>query len=156
MKCTLPYVGNTKKYLKRGVKLLMPTKLKGMTSLEIAIIVAIVLAIAVAAAWYLYSTFSATIGSSPIVAVRAAYAFSNGTIRVELMNTGGSTVVIGDADVLDKRFGTRAGGFITVPPGANAVVYIDTGLPLRPGSIIQGKLNTRSGHVIPFSARVLY
>jgi Tfp pilus assembly protein PilE len=37
----------------------MPTKVKGMTSIEIAILVAIVLAIAVAAGWYLYTTFAA-------------------------------------------------------------------------------------------------
>ena len=37
----------------------MPTKLKGMASLEIAIIVAIVLVIAVAVGWWLYTTFIA-------------------------------------------------------------------------------------------------
>ena len=38
----------------------MPAKVKGMTSLEIAIIVAIVLIIAVAVGWYLYTTFVAS------------------------------------------------------------------------------------------------
>jgi type IV pilus assembly protein PilA len=43
----------------------MPTKVKGMTSIEIAILVAIVLAIAVAVGWYLYTTFAASVGSQP-------------------------------------------------------------------------------------------
>ena len=135
----------------------MPAKVKGMTSLEIAIIVAIVLVIAVAAAWYLYSTFAATIGSSPMLRVVSAHAFWNGTIVVELINTGGTSVVLAaDADVLDRKYLIRGGGFITIPPGGFAVVYIDTGSWLRPGAIIQGKLLTRSGYIIPFSARVLY
>jgi len=43
----------------------MPTKVKGMTSLEIAIIVAIVLIIAVAVGWYLYTTFVASTTGQP-------------------------------------------------------------------------------------------
>jgi len=34
------------------------SKTKGMTSLEVAIIVAIVLVIAIAVGWYLYTTFA--------------------------------------------------------------------------------------------------
>jgi len=133
----------------------MPTKVKGMTSLEIAIIVAIVLAIAVAAAWYLYSTFVATVGSSPIVSVRSAYAFSNGTIVVEVVNTGSASVTLISAEVIDRRYPIRE-GHATIGPSGVATVHIDTGRYLRPGSIIQSKLITAQGHAIPFSARVLY
>ena len=133
----------------------MPTKLKGMTSLEIAIIVAIVLAIAVAAAWYLYTTFSATIGASPTLHVVSAYAFPNGTIRVEVMNTGSSHVTIIGAYVFDRRYNLRDNRWVGVGPSGHAVVYIDTGRWIRLGSIIQGKLITENGNAIPFSARVI-
>jgi len=134
----------------------MPTKLKGMTSLEIAVIVAIVLAIAVAAAWYLYSTFASTIGSNPVVSVRSAYAFANGTIVVEVVNTGSATVTIVRAEVFDRRYPLRNNAVYTLEPGAAITVYVDVDRWLRPGSIIQGKLLTISGHNIPFSARVLH
>jgi len=156
VKCTLPYVSNTKKHLKRGVKPLMPTKLKGMTSLEIAIIVAIVLAIAVAAAWYLYSTFASTIGSNPMVSVRSAYAFSNGTIRVEVVNTGSSPVYITQAFVIDRTYTVRWGTVGVGAGGGTATVFVDTGRWMGQGTIIQGRLITREGYSIPFSARVLY
>jgi len=133
----------------------MPTKVKGMTSLEIAIIVAVVLAIAVAAAWYLYSTFAATIGSNPMVSVRAAYAFQNGTIRVDLVNTGSSPVQITHAFVIDRIYNIRGGWPWVGPHGGFATVYIDTGRWMGLGSIIQGKLITRDGYNIPFTARVV-
>ena len=153
MKCTLPYVDNTKKHLKRGVKSLMPAKVKGMTSLEIAIIVAVVLAIAVAAAWYLYTTFSATIGSTPLVSVRAAYAFSNGTIVVAVTNTGSSNVYITQAFVFDRIYDVRGGTVVVGALGWSNTVYIDTGLSMAPGTIIQGRLITNDGYNIPFTAR---
>ncbi len=57
----------------------MPTKLKGMTSLEIAIIVAIVLIIAVAVGWYLYTTFVASTTGQPRLNVVSAELSTNGT-----------------------------------------------------------------------------
>ena len=134
----------------------MPTKVKGMTSLEIAIIVVVVLAIAVAVAWYLYSTFAATIDSSSLVAVTSAVAFTNGTIRVDLLNRGSTVVRIADAFVFDRMYTVRGGRVISIDPaGGTATVYIDTGRWPRIGSIIQGKLITENGNAIPFSARVI-
>ena len=130
----------------------MPTKLKGMISLEIAIIVGIVLAIAVAAAWYLYSTFSATIGSNPKLHVVSAYAYGDGTIEVRLMNTGGRGVSIIGAELFGSRYPLK-GGSAYVPPMGETIVYIDTGMWIRHGAIIEGKLITEDGYVIPFTAR---
>jgi hypothetical protein len=115
VKCVLPYVGNTTKYLKRGVKPLMPTKVKGMTSIEIAILVAIVLAIAVAVAWYLYTTFAASVGSQPNIRIVSAVAFTNGTIRIEVVNTGSSGVYIGKLRCLVHLYPTRDGGGLGSP-----------------------------------------
>jgi len=134
----------------------MPTKLKGMTSLEIAIIVAVVLAIAVAAAWYLYSTFAATVGSSAVVRVNSAHAFANGTIVVVVTNTGSTPVYITQAFVYDRIYTVRGGSVGVGALGGTATVYVDTGRGMAPGTIIQGRLITRDGYNIPFSARVVY
>ncbi len=132
----------------------MPTKVKGMTSIEIAIIVAIVLAIAIAVGWYLYTTFSASVGSQPHLRVVSAVAFSNGTIRLEVMNTGTIGVSIIRAQVFEVMYTVR-GGSVWVGPGGHVVVFVDTGRGLRRGSVIQGVLITDGGHSAPFSARVV-
>ena len=133
----------------------MPAKVKGMTSLEIAVIVAIVLAIAVAAAWYLYTTFASSIGSNPVLRVVSTVAFTNGTIRLEVMNLGNTFINIYGAQVFDTTYRVR-GLYVGVSAGGGfAVVYIDTGRSVRRGTIIQGKLLTEDGHIIPFSARVI-
>ena len=132
----------------------MPTKVKGMTSLEIAIIVAIVLAIAVAAAWYLYSTFAATIGSSPILRVVSATAFTNGTIVVEVVNTGSSRIFIYGCYVFDRTFPVR-GGSVYVGTNDHVRVYVDINQWIREGTIVQGRLLTGEGYSIPFSARTV-
>jgi len=81
----------------------MPTKLKGMTSLEIAIIVAIVLIIAVAVGWYLYTTFVATTGGQPRLNVVSAEitGASSGSPKLTLIlvNPGPVDVQILNAEV---------------------------------------------------------
>jgi hypothetical protein len=133
----------------------MPAKVKGMTSLEIAIIVAIVLAIAVAAAWYLYTTFGAVVAGQPLIRVTSAVAFSNGTIRVEIVNTGSAPVQVMRAEVFDTLYPLRNNALYTLEPGWAIAVYVDTNRWMLQGSIIQGKLITEDGYVIPFSARVI-
>jgi type IV pilus assembly protein PilA len=134
----------------------MPTKVKGMTSIEIAILVAIVLAIAVAAGWYLYTTFAAAAGSQPLLRIVSAVAFTNGTIRIELANTGSVSVNITQAEVFDTLYPLRDNRWIWLGPSAQVAVFVDTRRAIRPGSIIQGKLITSEGQVIPFTARVLF
>ena len=132
----------------------MPTKVKGMTSLEIAVLVGVVLAIAIAVAWYLYSTFGASIGSQPYLRVTSAVAFGNGTIRVTVINTGSIGVSINRAEVYGRMYNLR-GGWIWVGPSGEVTVNIDTGVWARLGSIIHGRLMTDGGHTVPFSARVI-
>ena len=115
----------------------------------------IVVTIAVAAAWYLYTTFVATIGSNPNLRVVSAKAFTNGTVVVEVVNTGSTREYITGAYVMDKFYGIR-GGPVYMSPGTQVAVYIDTGRWIRPGSIIQGRLVAESGYSVPFSARVLW
>ena len=64
-------------------------KTKGMTSLEIAVIVAIVLIIAVAVGWYIYTTFVASTTGQPILIVKRAEILDGGhTVLLEVINPG--------------------------------------------------------------------
>jgi type IV pilus assembly protein PilA len=133
----------------------MPTKVKGLTSIEVAILVAVVLVIAVAAGWYLYTTFGAVATSQPLLRIVSAVAFTNGTIRIELANIGSVSVNITQAEVFDTLYPLRDNSWIWLGPSAQVAVFVDTSRAILPGSIIQGKLLTSEGLTIPFSARVL-
>jgi hypothetical protein len=87
----VPNGGTTKKYLKRDVQTTMPTKLKGMTSLEIAILVAVVLIIAVAVGWYVYTTFIASASGQPRITILSAEIIVSGgppQLKVRIANPG--------------------------------------------------------------------
>jgi uncharacterized protein (UPF0333 family) len=132
----------------------MPTKVKGMTSIEIAILVAIVLVIAVAVGWYLYTTFAASVGAQPVIRVLSATAWWNGTIIVKVANTGSTHVNIIAAEVFGEVYRVR-GGFVVIPPGGETPIYIDTGRWIRQGSLVQGRLITEGGQTFPFTARTV-
>jgi type IV pilus assembly protein PilA len=132
----------------------MSTKVKGMTSIEIAILVAVVLVIAVAVAWYLYTTYVASVGTQPVLRILSATAYWNGTIVVEVANVGSTPVNIWFAEVFGQIYPIR-GNWLWVYPGGHATVYIDTGRWIRQGSIVQGRLITEGGYSFPFTARTV-
>ena len=160
----MPYVGNTTKYLKRDVQPLMPTKLKGMTSLEIAIIVAIVLIIAVAVGWYLYTTFVATTGGQPRLNVVSAEinGTSSGSPRLTLIlvNPGPVDVQINSAEVAGQTVslsctiisGSGSGSVIGV--GAQARCTGTVGVTATPGTMLPGRVILSGGQSFPFNAVV--
>ena len=159
----MPYVGDTTKYLKRDVHTLMPTKLKGMTSLEIAIIVAIVLIIAVAVGWYLYTTFVATTGGQPRLNVVSAEI--NGTssgspkLTLILVNPGPVDVQILNAEVAGQSVtltctiqGGGSGDVIGV--GKQATCTGTVGVSATPGTMLPGRVILSGGQSFPFNAVV--
>jgi len=148
----LPYVGGTTKYLKGDVHTLMPTKVKGMTSLEIAIIVAIVLVIAVAVGWYLYTTFVASVSGQPRLNVVSAELFSStGELRLVVVNPGPVDVQIGNIEI---------GGVVvsytrTILVGRNDTLTVTvTGITATPGTMLPGRVILSGGQSFPFSAVV--
>jgi hypothetical protein len=168
----LPYVGDTTKYLKRGVQPLMPTKLKGMTSLEIAIIVAIVLVIAVAVGWYLYTTFIASTGGQPRLNVVSSEI--NGTssgspkLKLILVNPGPVEVQISNAEVAgqpvtltcnpmrpsDKVSSASGGGYV-IGVGSQAECTGPVGsITATPGTMLPGRVILSGGQSFPFNAVV--
>ena len=148
----MPYVGGTTKYLKGDVHTLMPTKLKGMTSLEIAIIVAIILIIAVAVGWYLYTTFVAAAGGQPrLNVVSAELSSSTGELKLVLVNPGPVDVQIGSVEIAGQvvtvtrtiRVGEREDVPVTV-----------TGVTAVPGTMLPGRVILSGGQSFPFNAVV--
>ena len=150
----MPYVGDTTKYLKRDVHPLMPTKLKGMTSLEIAIIVAIVLVIAVAVGWYLYTTFVATATGQPRLNIVSAEITGN-TLTLLVVNPGPVDAQIDKAEVAGKLVSLNCGGGNVIKIGKNATCTGTVeGLSAVPGTMLSGRVILSSGHSFIFNAAV--
>ncbi len=129
----------------------MPTKVKGMTSLEIAIIVAIVLVIAVAVGWYLYTTFVASVSGQPRLNVVSAELYTDGTLRLVLVNPGPVDVQIGNIEI---------GGVVvsvteTIRVGRNQTLTVSVaGITATPGTMLPGRVILSGGQSFPFSAVV--
>ncbi len=136
----------------------MPAKVKGMTSIEIAVLVAIVLAIAIAVGWYLYTTFGAAVGKEPYIKVVSATAYTWGVIEIVLYNTGSTGAYIWGAEVFGEYIPwdrlRYPDGTHYIGPSGNLRVVIETGRWIRQGSIVQGRLILEGGNYVPFSARV--
>jgi type IV pilus assembly protein PilA len=157
----LPYVGDTTKYLKRGVNPLMPTKPKGMTSLEIAIIVAIVLIIAVAVGWYLYTTFVASTTGQPRLNVVSAE-LSNRTrqLNLTLVNPGPVEVQISTIEIAGQTVTpscttqSSSSSTLVIKVGDQAKCTANVGLSVTPGTMLPGRVILSGGQSFPFSALV--
>jgi len=129
----------------------MPTKLKGMTSLEIAIIVAIVLIIAVAVGWYLYTTFVASIGGQPRLNVVSAELYSStGQLRLVLVNPGPVDVQISSVEIAGEVVTATQ----TIRVGDQQTVTVTVGVRATPGTMLPGRVILSGGQSFPFNAVV--
>ena len=161
----MPYVGDTTKYLKRGVHTLMPTKLKGMTSLEIAIIVAIVLVIAVAVGWYLYTTSIAAFGGQPRLNVVSAEITGTATgspqLKLRVVNPGPVAVKVENAEVAGQIVqltcnaisGNVQNNVIDIGAQAECTGPVG-GVTATPGTMLPGRVILSSGHSFLFNTAV--
>ena len=129
----------------------MPTKLKGMTSLEIAIIVAIVLIIAVAVGWYLYTTFLSSAAGQPRLNVVSAE-FSNSTkkLTLVLVNPGPVDVQISSVELAGKLVTNTT----KIDVGKQVTVSVNIDISAAPGTMLPGRVILSSGHSFPFNAVV--
>ena len=132
----------------------MSTKLKGMTSLEIAIILAIVLVIAVAVGWYLYTTFVASTATQGRLAIsNAEYLVDYGQLRLFISNPGPQNITVKVAVLngmqcteLVKRYGVGESDWYIVSCSLSG--------PLPPGTMVPGYIVTTVGTTFPFNAIV--
>jgi type IV pilus assembly protein PilA len=133
----------------------MPTKLKGMTSLEIAIIVAIILIIAVAVGWYLYTTFIASTSGQPRLSVISAELYTDGTLRLVVFNPGPIDVQIHSIEIAGQVVEQNNINPKEIRVGDQKVVQAETGLTeATPGTMLPGKVILSGGQSFPFNALV--
>ena len=129
----------------------MQAKTRGMTSLEIAIIVAIVLIIAVAVGWYLYTTFVAsTTGQPRLNVVSAEVKAGAKQLKLVIVNPGPVDVQINAIEL--GNYTVSASQIITV--GANATITVTVPGTWTPGTMIPGRVILSGGQSFPFNAIV--
>ena len=140
----------------------MPTKLKGMTSLEIAIIVAIVLVIAIAVGWYLYTTFAAAGQQSGLVVTSAVINKTDAgsaCLALKVTPQGAASVEITSVEVAGRSFGKDVisvdGQSKTTVTGPATVTVMLQGLNVAVGQVLTGRVVLSSGAMAPFTATVV-
>ncbi|ABL88325.1 conserved hypothetical protein [Pyrobaculum islandicum DSM 4184] len=121
-----------------------------MTSLEIAIIVAIVLIIAVAVGWYLYTTFVASTTGQPRLNVVTATLYSNGTLKIFVVNPGPVDVQVSAIELAGQVQSVNQK--ITV--GGNATLTAKFTGQWTPGTMLPGRVILSGGQSFPFNAIV--
>lgn len=144
----------------------MKPKVKGMTSLEIAVIVAIVLIIAVAVGWYLYTTFVASTTGQPRLNVVSAevYAGQQSKLKLTLVNPGPVDVEIGSVELSGQVYqgsqvncqGTQqgtVGPVIKVGGQATCEVTLQQASYVA-GTMLPGRVILSGGQSFPFQATV--
>jgi len=119
-----------------------------MTSIEVAIIVAIVLVIAIAVGWYLYTTFAAAGQQSGLV-VQEAKVYSNGTAELKVIPQGAGKVRI----VRIELAGVSVAHQQDIS-GPDTVKVTVSGVTLAVGQVVSGRVVLDNGAVALFSATV--
>jgi len=141
-------------------------KTKGMTSLEIAIIVAIILVIAIAVGWYLYNTF-ASAGQRSTLGVQVATVYAvgqQGSISQLLLylqlqpSSPGQSVEITGIEIGGKVL-TCTGAYITKPGWymVDLLTKFEDDISqnkIGPGQILSGRILLRDGGTVLFNARI--
>ena len=137
--------------------------MKGLTSIELAILLAIIIVIAVAVGWYMYTTFVASTTSQAKLIVSAAV-LNHETNRLNLTVTNpgpAATVTItavyvnGTSCTLDT--GGQQASTITIPASAGAVTVKATCSSLKnpvPGTTLNGYVVLSTGTTFPFVTTV--
>jgi P pilus assembly chaperone PapD len=113
--------------------------------------VAIVLIIAVAVGWYLYTTFVATtVGQPRLSIVSAELSSSTGELKLIVVNPGPVDVQIGSVEI--------AGEVVTVTDtiavGDQKTVTVSVGVSAMPGTMLPGRVILSGGQSFPFNAVV--
>ncbi len=150
--------------------------MKGLTSIELAILLAIIIVIAVAVGWYMYTTFLASTSSSPkLQIVSAVYNSTKHTLNLTVVNPGPvSKVGIAaiylngqpcspppytvTTTVASSQTVTTGVTTTTAIPMSNQTITISTtcsGISAAVGTQLSGQLVTTAGTTFPFIATVV-
>jgi len=130
-------------------------KTKGMTSIEVAIIVAIVLVIAIAVGWYLYTTFASASQQTGITITESTvYVDSNGnpTLYLKLVPQGAAQVQISRIEIAGVSL-SCTNAIISQP--TQVTVSLQNKLTVAVGQVVSGRVVLASGMAAPFTATVV-
>jgi uncharacterized protein (UPF0333 family) len=134
--------------------------MKGLTSIELAILLAIIIVIAVAVGWYMYTTFVASTTSQAKLIVSAAILRTNGTLYLTVTNPGpAATVTITSVYVngTSCTISGTSGATTTIAASAGAVTVTAACSSLGtlvPGTTLNGYVVLSTGTTFPFVATV--
>jgi hypothetical protein len=112
--------------------------------------VAIVLVIAVAVGWYLYTTFIAAAGGQPRLNIVSAE-LTGETLKLVVVNPGPVDVQISQIEIAGQVFDHEQ----TIRVGQRADVEVTvSGVSAVPGTMLPGRVILSGGQSFPFSAVV--
>jgi type IV pilus assembly protein PilA len=127
-----------------------------MSSVEIAIIAGIILVIAVAVGWYLYTTYVASIAARPQVNIISAIGYqTNNSLRIVVFNPGPIPVRITHVEVATAQIPLSTP--VDVPVGQQRVVPVQVPTSvatLAAGTTITGRVILAGGYSFPFTAAI--
>ncbi|MCC6020116.1 MAG: class III signal peptide [Thermoproteaceae archaeon] len=134
--------------------------MRGLTSMEIAIIVGIILVIAVAVGWWLYTTAGAAMTGQPrLNVVTAEVTADDKMLTLVMVNPGpvdaqiAAVELAGVSQTPSCTVGKQTSNIIKV--GANATCTATfSGLTPAPGTSLSGRVILAGGQSFPFTAIV--
>ena len=136
--------------------------MKGLTSIELAILLAIIIVIAVAVGWYMYTTFVASTAAQGTLAVSSAQIDTSGKLTLTVYNPGPVDVTIKAVYVNGQKCesisggsGSASSGGVVVNVGATtSVTGSGCGSNFVSGTTVSGYVVLSSGATLPFKAVV--
>ena len=128
--------------------------MKGLTSIELAILLAIIIVIAVAVGWYMYTTFLASTSSSPeLQIVSAQYSSGTSTLTLTVVNPGPVNVGISAIYLSGQpcsKISPTSVSISSTPQTITASCSVSAAV----GTQLSGQLVTTAGMTFPFRALV--
>ena len=136
--------------------------MKGLTSIELAILLAIIIVIAVAVGWYMYTTFVASTTSQAKLSIsQATYSHpsstgANGTLTLIVTNPGpAATVTITAVYLNGVQCSSTSSTPVTVSTSQGAIsVTFSCSVQATPGTTLNGYVVLSTGTTFPFVATV--
>jgi len=140
--------------------------MKGLTSIELAILLAIIIVIAVAVGWYMYTTFLASTSSSPTLQiVSATFNATNGALNITVINPGpvnkvgiAAVYLNGISCTVQTVNGTAPSSTPPTVPISKTPIPIGTlcsGINAAAGTQLSGQVVTTAGTTFLFRATVV-
>jgi len=129
--------------------------MKGLTSIELAILLAIIIVIAVAVGWWVYTTYLATASGSPTLQiVSAQYSSGSNTLTLYVVNPGPVNNVGISAVYLSGQQCSTSNSTVPLSSKPLKIVATCNSISAAAGTQLSGQLVTTAGTTFPFTAVV--